>query len=156
MSVTDALHDWKQLAESAVDLKAAQEQARELQLVYERARAEFEEGMEDLDEDERATILSIMAIYDEQGTAVSGAATTESAKTDVRNWLVAKIGNEGPAGISWGDVLDAFVGRYPDTPTTALHGALHQGKELFTKNGLGRQAVLHLTPVGQTLFRDAE
>ena len=42
MSVADALHDWKQLAESALELRAVQKKVRDLQAVYDRARLEFE------------------------------------------------------------------------------------------------------------------
>lgn len=155
MSVSDALHDWKLLAESAAELKVVQENARELQRVYEEARVEFEQGMDELGEEERETILSIMSIYESQvGGSFSGIASDESLRSRGRQWLVAKIGNEGAEGTSWGEVLDAWATQYPETPVIVLHTVLHQGKDVFTKSGTGRDAVLRLTPQGQSLFSE--
>ncbi|MDD4270881.1 MAG: hypothetical protein GXY25_00470 [Pirellulaceae bacterium] len=156
MSVADALHDWKQLAESALELRAVQKKVRDLQAVYDRARLEFELGVEELDESERATILSIMAIYDQQseGGLVDPATTT--AKKAPAEWLVNKVGNEGADGLAWGDVLDAWSAQFPDVPVSTLHSELHQQRDLFTRTGLGRKAILRLTPEGQSVFRNAK
>lgn len=156
MSVADALYDWKQLAESALELRAVRKKVRDLQAIHDESRLEFERGMEELDEDERATILSIMAIYDQQGECGPADPAANSGKKAPENWLVNKVGNEGAEGIAWGEVLDAWSAQFPDAPASALHGVLHQQRDLFVKSGLGRNAVLRLTPDGQNVFRNAK
>ena len=46
--------------------------------------------------------------------------------------------------------------QFPDAPASALHGELHQQRDLFTKTGLGRKAILRLTSEGQNVFRNAK
>jgi hypothetical protein len=159
MSVSDALHDWEQLATAAFELRTMREKVREMEAIHDGARAEFENGLDELDEEEREAILSIMAIYDQcpQNDPSSEHASANScAKTSPLSWLVNKIGNEGSEGAAWGDVLDAWAGQFPNAATSTLLGVLHQRKELFTKTGLGRKAVLRLTTKGQAMFRDGE
>jgi hypothetical protein len=156
MSVADALHDWKQLAESALELRAVQKKVRDLHAIYDRARLEFELGMEELDESERATILSIMSIYDQQSEGGLADPAATATKKAPGQWLVNKVGNEGADGIAWGEVLDAWTAQFPDAPASALHGELHQQRDLFTKTGLGRKAILRLTSEGQNVFRNAK
>ncbi len=161
MSVSDALHDWEQLATSAFELRTMRDKVREMELIHDSARAEFEGGLDELEEQEREAILSIMAIYDQypqpqDEPASDDDSDTSCAKTSPLNWLVNKVGNEGSEGAAWGDVLDAWASQFPSTPTSTLLGALHQRKELFTKTGLGRKAVLRLTSKGQAMFRDGQ
>ena len=136
MSVADALHDWKQLAESALELRAVQKKVRDLQAIYDRARLEFELGMEELDESERATILSIMSIYDQQSEG--GRADPARPPPRPRQWLVNKVGNEGPDGIVWGG-SDAWTLSFGTA--SALHGELHQ-QRTCSRRPASRKAIL--------------
>ncbi|HUT95022.1 MAG TPA: hypothetical protein VMY37_36540 [Thermoguttaceae bacterium] len=159
MAVSDALHDWEQLASSGFELRAMREKVRDLETVHDTARADFENGLEELVEEEREAILSIMAIYDQCSPENVPSADTpgrSSAKNSPLSWLVAKVGNEGSEGVTWGDVLEAWTTQFPDAPSSTLYSVLHQGRELFNKTGLGRKAVLRLTSEGQAVFRDAK
>jgi len=159
MAVSDALHDWEQLAESAFELRAMRERVRELEAVHDAARADFESGLEELDEGEREAILSIMAIYDQcslDGGPSGDASERTSAKASPVSWLVSKVGNEGSDGVTWGEVLEAWTAQFPDVPSSTLYAMLHRRRELFGKTGLGKKAVLRLTAEGQAMFRDAK
>ena len=155
MSLADALHDWKQLATTRNELSALKKQAAEMQASHDRARMQLEEGLEELEEDERQSILSIMAIY-EQSPAEEVSSIGPSEAPSVRSvgleWLVNKIGNEGSEGISWGDIAEAWQTQYADTPTSAIYETLNRNNSLFVKKGLGTQAVLKLTSEGQSMF----
>jgi hypothetical protein len=155
MSLADALHDWKQLATTSSELSALKKQVAEMQTSHDRARMQLEEGLEELEEDERQSILSIMAIYEQspaEEISVSGPPETPSAKSVGLEWLVNKIGNEGSEGISWGDIADAWQTQYADTPTSAIYETLNLNNNLFVKKGMGTQAVLKLTGEGQSMF----
>ncbi|MHC4398442.1 MAG: hypothetical protein ACYTG0_02045 [Planctomycetota bacterium] len=154
MSVSDVLHEWEQLAASAVDLEGMREKVRDLQTVHDSARIEFENGLEELEDEEREAILSIMSLYDRHSQDDSSAPETSCSKTSPLTWLVSKVGNEGVEGVSWGDVLEAWTTQFPDAPGNTLHGVLHQRRELFAKTGLGRKAILRLTSEGQAVFSD--
>lgn len=157
MSVSDALQEWKQLAASAFELNVLRKKVGDLQAAHDSARMEFEKELEELEEEERETILSIMAVYDQYSqddTSFAGASMASAPNTSVLNWLVNKVGNEGVEGVAWGDVLAAWNTQYPHAPDSAVYTALYQHRELFTKTGLGKQAILRLTTEGQALFRD--
>jgi hypothetical protein len=159
MSVSEALHDWEQLAASTLELSALRKKVGDLQAVHDSARIDFEKELEELEEEEREAILSIMAIYEQysQGDVpCADASGASSAGNTASKWLVNKVGNEGVDGVTWGDVLEAWKNRYPDAPANAPYSALYQHKDLFSKSGLGKQAVLRLTTEGQAVFRESK
>jgi hypothetical protein len=157
MSLTDALHDWKHLAATAFELNTLKKQVTDLQTAHDNAKIQFEEELEDLEEEERESILSIMAVYDQSaldGASSEAARETSGPRSTALQWLVNKIGNEGTEGITWADILDAWKSQYPDSSTSVVYATLCQHKNLFVKNGLGKRAVLRLTADGQSVFRD--
>jgi hypothetical protein len=157
MSVSDTLQDWKELVTSAVQVATLQRKAAEVQAAHDFARMQFEKNLDELEDEEREAILSIMAIYDKQtqhNTSEEEAWATPSGKSGALTWLINKVGNEGVEGIKWTDALDAFHTQYPKASTSTLYTALNQHSQLFAKRGLGKRAVLRLTTEGQALFRE--
>ena len=155
MSLANALHDWKQLATTTSELNALKKEAADMQAFHDRARMQLEEGLEELEEDERQSILSIMAIYEQcpaEGISGNGSPDTSGSKSAGLQWLVNKIGNEGSEGISWADIVEAWQAQYAGTPTSVIYGTLNQHNNLFVKKGLGKQAILKLTSEGQSMF----
>ena len=156
MSVCDVLQDWKELATSAMEVKALKKSLADFQAAHDFARVQFEKELEELEEEEREAILSIMSMYEQcpqNGTSLNNAEVTTSAKRDALSWLVNKVGNEGVDGISWTNVLNAWSDQFGDATTSALYTTLSQHQQLFARKGAGKRAVLRLTTEGQAQFR---
>ena len=77
--------------------------------VHQEAESEFEKGLDDLGENEKESILSIVAIYEEAspGDVLLSQTQEPSASNDLAlKWLINKTGNEGVQGINWATLMD--------------------------------------------------
>ena len=156
MSVCNVLQDWKELVTSAMEVKALQKTLADLEAAHDFARVQFEKELEELEEEEREAILSVMSMYEkcaQNGTLLGNGEGTSPARISTLSWLVNKVGNEGVDGIRWSDVLNAWSDQFDDATTTALYTTLSHHQQLFAKKGLGKRAVLRLTSEGQAMFR---
>ena len=114
MSVCDVLQDWKELVTSAMEVKAFQKTLGELQAAHDFARVEFEKELEELEEEEREAILTIMSMYEQ--CPKNGRSLGEGpspAKSNTLSWLVNKVGNEGVDGIGFTFFTKKDVVRHP-------------------------------------------
>ena len=141
LSIQNALHTWKQLAENNVELTEIKARLQQLEELVEAARVEFDETLDDLNATDRDAIFSIMSVYEQQ-----------QLSEDELHWLVNKIGNEGVEGIGWSTLFAAWQQRYPQNSRVDLGVILQRHARYIASLEEDAQGVYRLTPEGQALF----
>ena len=127
--------------------------------VHQEAESEFEKGLDDLGENEKESILSIVAIYEEAspGDVLLSQTQEPSASNDLAlKWLINKTGNEGVQGINWATLMDEWKTQHPDIPTSVLHATVSHRQDLFKTAGEQQSKSLRLTTDGYTRFLNSQ
>ncbi len=156
MSIAETLEHWKQFANTAARLTTLKKEVSDLEAEYENAQSQFKKRLQELPDSERESILSIMAVYQAEGTSAAPEARENADRNGNGNtplrWMLNKDGNEGTGGAKWDQILSAWQTQYPSASTDVLYSTLNSNEKLFSMTGEKAAAVLQLTPEGQSQF----